>query len=124
MVLKTSHTVTMPVPTYSGPECHTCLDLMPNDQFPLGNGKWVDYRAQGRKGFGLDVFLEKVRRSAQGCKNCAIIVEALDTVEGGRIEVDNDFLSILAKLDGTLNMTYEVNDELRYIEVFARHGGK
>ncbi|KAK0719252.1 heterokaryon incompatibility protein-domain-containing protein [Lasiosphaeris hirsuta] len=123
-VLPTSRTVAMAVPTYDGPKCHTCVDLMPNEQFPLGNGKWVDYRAQGRKNFSLDVFVEKVRGSAdKGCNNCAIIVEALDSVEGGRVELDNDFLSIMAKLGGTLDMSYEVNEELRYIQVFARQGG-
>lgn len=110
-------------PTYDGPKCHKCLDLMPNNQFPLPDGKWVDYRAQGRDGFHLNSFLAPIRESAESCNNCATIVDALDLVEGGKVDVDDDFLTLTGRLGGVLDMTYLVNGEVRDIEIFATPDG-
>jgi len=71
----------------------------------------------------LNTFLGPIRESAGGCANRAIIVEALDLVEGGKPDIDDDFVMMTRSLGGVLDMGYLVNGEMRDLEIFATPEG-
>lgn len=104
------------VPTYAGPSCHTCCDLRPNRAFPLADGTWEDYNAQtGSLKTTLTIgalFVFSVQKAARGgCENCALLLEAIETIEGksiDEIEVTDEAISLYGKLDEPLAIEYDI----------------
>ncbi|KAK4160795.1 heterokaryon incompatibility protein-domain-containing protein [Cladorrhinum sp. PSN259] len=112
------------VPTYDGPSCHTCCDLMPNSQFPRPDGKWEDYRVQHqtkrKRMFTFHVMVTKIQKAASlGCAKCAFLIQALEQFEPTPLNVDDDFVTITGEIGKTLELSYEVDEDLRFVEIFS-----
>jgi hypothetical protein len=114
------------VPTYAGPSCRTCCDLRPNPQFARSDGTWEDYSAQpGKTVLALGIFIPTVQKTAEHCANCAMLLEAVEKVEGksiNGIDIDDEFLSIFGKLGEPLELDYNLDGVLQTNEVFSALG--
>lgn len=114
------------VPTYAGPSCRTCCDLRPNSQFARPDGTWEDHSAQpGKTRLTLGIFIPTVQKTAEHCANCAVLLEAVEKVEGKSIDdidIDDELLSIYGKLGEPLEIEYDLDQVPRMIEVFSALG--
>lgn len=113
------------VPRYEGPSCQTCCDLRPGKQF----GTREDYiNNPDRRVLSLGVFVETLIKSAVNCAQCALLVEAIERIEGLPIEAltfaDEGYVSIYGRLGHPLEIAYGVdNDSLvRSTEIFTLTG--
>lgn len=102
------------------PECFTCYDLKPWLNRPRkGAPQWTSYYCENSDWYLVRTFLKKLRASISTCDICALVVEALEFIEGSAI-LDNElFISIDGGCNKPTAILYDVEDENRMVELYT-----
>src|SRR5262245_25218285 len=96
-----------------GPSCFKCYDLKDWPDYPVGDNLWLIYhRTSGdRQTFTFSTFVETLRANEKGCGRCALVLEALDLIEGSAENIDDGFLTINGAQNAPLQLEYLLDDE-------------
>jgi hypothetical protein len=104
-----------------GPSCFRCYDLRHWPEYPAGDSLWSSYhRPSGdRKAFSVITFVESLRATEKVCGKCAMVLEALDLIEGRAENIDDGFLTINGAQNAPVQLEYLLDDENEYIDLFT-----
>ncbi|KAK0672314.1 heterokaryon incompatibility protein-domain-containing protein [Cercophora samala] len=96
------------LPVHDGPRCNVCYDLLATDQH--------------RKQFYHVLELSDIYKSAETCPSCAVIIEALESIEGPAPTLaDRTTFTVEGELGQPLRLKYKIDDVQgdQMIEVFT-----